>query len=131
MCSPFEYNLSIESQTRNFTQMYRHYLLTDINENEQQSLINSYELYNNYPNPFNPSTSIKFALNKTGNVRLKIYNSLGEEIITLIDKLYSKGEHTVVWNGKNQFNKNAPSGVYFITMEAENFQKTIKCLLMK
>ncbi|MFH0734278.1 MAG: FG-GAP-like repeat-containing protein, partial [bacterium] len=122
---------SIESQTREFTQMYRHYLLTDVKENEPENLLTEYKLFANYPNPFNPSTNIKFALNKTGNVKLKIYNSLGEEIITLIDKLHQKGEHTVVWNGKNQFNKNAPSGVYFITMEAENFQKTIKCLLMK
>lgn len=90
-----------------------------------------YALFNNYPNPFNPSTNIKFSIPERSRVKIRVFNSLGEEIITLLNNTLERGEHSIVWNGKDKNNKTVPSSVYFITMEAKNFRKTIKSVLIK
>jgi flagellar hook assembly protein FlgD len=117
--------------------MYKHYLTVDVDE--QENAINKYNLFDCYPNPFNPSTNVRFSLALSGNVKIIIYNSLGEEIITLLNQSLLSGEHNVVWNGVDKNNNFVPSGVYFITMLAEpgfsgetnRFIKTIKSVLIK
>lgn len=88
-------------------------------------------MFNNYPNPFNPTTNIKFTIPERSEVRIKVYSSLGEEIITLLHETLERGEHNIVWNGVNKNNITAPSGVYLILMEANNFHKTIKTVLLR
>lgn len=122
---------------RDFTQMFKHYLTVDVDE--QANIVNDYNLFDCYPNPFNPSTNIRFSLALSGNVKIIVYNSLGEEIITLLNQYLLAGEHRVVWNGVDKNNNFVPSGVYFITMLAEprfsgetnRFTKTIKSVLIK
>lgn len=111
------------------TRIYKHYLTTDVKN--EHVLLNDYKLFNNYPNPFNPATNIKFFIPDASEVKLKIYNSLGEEIVTLLSEYLERGEYTVSWNGTNRDATPVPSGVYFIRMEAENFRKTIKSILIK
>jgi len=77
-------------------------------------------LYQNYPNPFNPSTQIQFALPKESYVRLKIYNALGQELLTLIDEQQPAGYHTTEWNGRNSVGNKVSSGVYIYRLEATN-----------
>jgi len=103
-------------------------LNTVINDNFLSSRIN---LYQNYPNPFNPLTNIKFALNEFSKVSIKIYNILGKEIKTLLEKNLPAGEHTVQWDGKNNEGNILPGGVYFIQMIADSYQKIIKTVLLK
>jgi flagellar hook assembly protein FlgD len=93
--------------------------------------VQGYALFNNYPNPFNPSTNIKFSIPERSRVKIRVFNSLGEEIITLLNNTLERGEHSIVWNGKDKNNKTVPSSVSFITMEAKNFRKTIKSVLIK
>jgi len=88
-------------------------------------------LEQNYPNPFNPQTKIEFAIPKASHVSLKIYNSLGEEVATLVDNIFNAGTHVVEWNGRNRFNAAVASGVYFYRLTAESFVQTKKMLLIK
>lgn len=90
-----------------------------------------FELYQNYPNPFNPSTSITFDLPKDEFVTLKIYNVIGQEVRTLVNEFRNAGRYTVVWDGKDNFGKVVPSGIYFYRMTAGSFNKTMKMVLAK
>ena len=87
----------------------------------------NYELNQNYPNPFNPSTTISFSLKKSSNVTLKIYDILGNEIMTLLNhQLYSPGAHEVKAN-MGRFS----SGVYFYRLVSDNFTSVRKMILLK
>ncbi|MCW8804994.1 MAG: T9SS type A sorting domain-containing protein, partial [Ignavibacteriaceae bacterium] len=80
------------------------------------------------PNPFNPSTTIKYQLPEEGNVSLKIFNSLGEEVANLIDNEYrTNGSHSKLYI----VNSSLPSGVYFYRLQAGNYVETKKMILLK
>jgi hypothetical protein len=81
-----------------------------------------YALMQNYPNPFNPTSVIKYQLPVDSRVNLKIYNLLGEEVITLVDAVQNAGYQSVQWNGINNSNIKLPSGVYIYTMTATDIQ---------
>lgn len=83
-------------------------------------------LYQNIPNPFNPTTEIKFSLPQTGNVELSIYNMLGEKIQTLVSSVMNAGEHKVFFNASN-----LSSGVYLYKLTTENSATVKKMILMK
>jgi hypothetical protein len=88
-------------------------------------------LYNNYPNPFNPSTTIEYSIPQTGRVKLRIFNIKGQKVKTLIDGDIEKGRHRVVWNGRDERNRSVASGVYFIRLEAAGKSCTRKAMLLK
>jgi hypothetical protein len=90
-----------------------------------------FNLYYNYPNPFNPETHIKFHLPSEARVSLSIYNVLGEEIKQLLNETRLSGEYEITWNGTDNKGDSVPSGIYFITMTANKYSKTIKSLLIK
>ncbi|HTK80696.1 MAG TPA: LamG-like jellyroll fold domain-containing protein, partial [Bacteroidota bacterium] len=85
-----------------------------------------YALIGNYPNPFNPSTVISFALPKAGVVTLKVYNIIGEEVATLVDGTLDAGYRSVTWNATD-----LPSGLYFYRLRANAFEETRKLLLLR
>lgn len=86
----------------------------------------------NYPNPFNPSTTLAFTLQTPQHISLHIYNSSGELIsIVLNDQLLSSGEHNILWNGRNMRNQSVSSGVYFIKLFGDSFSQTTRALLIK
>lgn len=72
----------------------------------------TFELKNNYPNPFNPTTNIEFNLAKSGNTSLKIYSITGELVRTLVDKELNAGLHNIIFNGKNDMGRDLTSGMY-------------------
>jgi hypothetical protein len=90
------------------------------------ALPKSFYLFQNYPNPFNPNTKIKFQIAKLGNVKLKIYDALGREIITLVDEPLQPGTYEVDWNGTNY-----ASGIYYYRMQSGNFVDFKKMILLK
>lgn len=99
---------------------------------ETPELSTAFELYQNYPNPFNPSTQISFLLKTSQSVNLKIYNSLGESIKTLLnDQILKEGQNIKHWDGKNDFGVNQSSGVYFIELQVGGNKKIIKAVLQK
>jgi hypothetical protein len=94
---------------------------------EQETAIpTDYVVYQNYPNPFNPTTMIKFALPKSSHVKLTIYDALGKEVVTLINNELAAGTHNIEWAARNM-----ASGIYLYRIEADNFVKVNKMLLVK
>jgi predicted outer membrane repeat protein len=85
-----------------------------------------FALYSNYPNPFNPTTTIRYDMKENGLVSLRIFDLLGREVVTLVNGQISAGTHTVVWDATG-----LPSGVYLCRMEAERFVETRKMMLLK
>jgi hypothetical protein len=83
-------------------------------------------LSQNYPNPFNPSTTIKFQIKDSRFVILKIYDMLGKEIETLVNKNLNAGEYLVTFDG-SKFS----SGIYFYKLEMDGFAETKKMVLLK
>ena len=85
----------------------------------------------NYPNPFNPTTTIKFGLHEVQVVSLNVYNIKGEKVRTLVSGELEAGYHSIVWDGRDESGKPAASGVYFYKMKADKFLQTKKMILMK
>ncbi len=98
---------------------------------EVRALPGEYALNQNYPNPFNPETIVPFALPQAGEVRVAVYNILGQEVTLLIQGHREAGFHRVVWNGKDLFGRSLASGVYFVQMTADGFSGVRKMLLLK
>ena len=90
-----------------------------------------YELRNAYPNPFNPSTRIEFNIPVTNNVKIEIFNVIGQKVRTLLDETRAPGDYTVVWDSRNDVGQKMSTGVYFVKMESSHFNKTIKVMLLK
>lgn len=91
-----------------------------------------YKLENNYPNPFNPTTTIKFALPLQKKISLKIYDILGKEVATLINnEVYEKGNFEVTWDGTNNNGFKVASGNYIATLNFGNYSKSVKMTLLK
>jgi hypothetical protein len=90
-----------------------------------------YALNQNYPNPFNPGTTIEFSLAKSEKVTLKIYNNLGQEIKTLVDREMTVGSHSVKWDGTDAKGKPVVSGVYYCQIQGDQGGLTKKMLLIK
>jgi flagellar hook assembly protein FlgD len=80
----------------------------------------------NYPNPFNPTTTITYSLPKKSFVKLSIYDLLGREITTLVNEETHSGTHQVTWNAQN-----VPSGIYFYNITPGNYSKTNKMIFLK
>jgi sugar lactone lactonase YvrE len=79
----------------------------------------TFALQNNYPNPFNPSTTISYALPQASRVHVKIYSVLGQEVRTLVNTEQNANYYIVTWNGRDNYGNSVSSGVYFIRMVAE------------
>ena len=85
----------------------------------------------NYPNPFNPSTTISYQLTAVSFVSLKVYDPLGREVATLVNEMKEPGSYEVVWDGTNQSGASVTSGVYFYRLTAGPFSQMRKMILMK
>ncbi len=93
---------------------------------ESDPLPATFRLYSNYPNPFNPATTIQFDLPKASVVSIDIYDLLGRKIKNLVNAKQEAGTHSVIWDGRDQ-----PSGIYFYRLRAGEFTETKKMLLLK
>ncbi len=93
---------------------------------DQERIVNGFNLYQNYPNPFNPSTTISYALEKQSKVRLEIFNVLGQKVKTLVNQKQPAGQYKV-----NFAAQDLVSGVYLYRLKTADFVKTRKMILMK
>ena len=90
-----------------------------------------FALYDNYPNPFNPSTRLSYDIAEQVRVNITIFDAVGREVIKLFDGIQNPGFQNVVWNGKDQFGQNVPAGIYIYRMNAGGFISTKKMVLLK
>jgi len=106
--------------------------LTSSGAKEGEIIPESFKLEQNYPNPFNPSTSIRYKLPSSGFVSLKVFNLLGSEIVSLVNKELSAGNYSVDFNAALQNSRGQlSSGVYFYTLRTDKFAETKKMLFLK
>ena len=85
----------------------------------------------NYPNPFNPSTTIAFSIPETGRVHVSVYNIKGQKVKDLLNTEMTRGNHRLVWDGRDTNNRNVASGIYFIKLESGGKTSIRKAMLMK
>ena len=88
-------------------------------------------LSQNYPNPFNAHTTISFNLQSTENVELSIYNVVGQKIVTLQNSPMNAGEHSVIWDGRDNKGNEVASGIYFYRLSAGNLTETKRMTFLK
>ncbi len=99
---------------------------------EENVLPTEFNLSKNYPNPFNPTTTIEFALPQSGEVKLVIFNTLGQQVRTLVSTKMNAGYYKSVWDSCDELGKRVSSGMYFYRLEVNNKQiSTQKMLLLK
>ncbi len=110
--------------------IYLHQTGTD-NQDNVQSYSETIHRIKNYPNPFNPTTTISFELTKAERVKVSIYNIKGQKITTLRDQVFPKGQQAILWNGKDDQQKSVSSGLYFIRLETETTHYVHKTMLVK
>ena len=106
-------------------------------ETQQAQLPNEFGLSQNFPNPFNPATVIEYALPRASEVKIQIYNILGQKVRDLVDERQEPGYKTIHWDGKDQNGTEVSSGIYFYRIVAhavhgsEDFVKSKKMTLLK
>ncbi|MBT3754711.1 MAG: T9SS type A sorting domain-containing protein [Candidatus Cloacimonetes bacterium] len=103
----------------------------NVNSIYNNEIPNSTQLHNNYPNPFNPTTTINYSLNYNSNVTLEVFNIKGQKIKTLENEDKIAGNHSLIWNGKDSDDESVASGVYFYKLVSEEHSFVKKMVLMK
>lgn len=91
----------------------------------------TYDIQQNFPNPFNPTTTINYQLPKDSQVALVIYNMLGQEVKTLVEDNLDAGYYSVTWDGTDNFGKMIASGEYIYSITADDFNKNMKMVFLK
>jgi hypothetical protein len=105
---------------------------TAVHTSEPAASVEDFKLYANYPNPFNPSTTISYQVSdgKTSAVQLIVYDAIGRQVRTLVNHTVAPGLYNVQWDGRDDAGQRASSGVYFYRMTAGSFSQCQKMLLL-
>jgi PKD repeat protein len=93
---------------------------------EKEGIPEEYALFQNFPNPFNPETEIRFQLPESAHVVLRVFNILGKDIRTLMDEKMPAGYYMIQWNGKDNLSNPLPSGIYLYQIKSGSFSKVMK-----
>ncbi|MBN1407234.1 MAG: T9SS type A sorting domain-containing protein [Calditrichaceae bacterium] len=122
-----KYGISATDEIWDYLKLHHRFgVPTSKQELDLTSIPLDFQLYQNFPNPFNPSTSIKYQLNKSSHITLKIFNLAGQEIETLTDEFQSAGQYEITWHAKG-----FPSGLYFYNIQIGKFSERKKMILLK
>ena len=103
----------------------------DVLDLELGAIPTEFNLYQNYPNPYNSATRIEYDLPISSMVTLKIYNLLGQEVACLKDEMQNAGHYSLIWYSYNNQNNALSSGIYFYILETQEFKKIKKMILLK
>ncbi len=123
------YGIDIESDDNLFDQDF---LLTSLTGANEDDVTQAFWLGNNYPNPFNPVTTIDYSVAENNTrVKISVYNLKGQKVKTLVDSYLNKGIHSVTWNGEDDKGRSMPSGVYLYKIDARDYQSARKMILLK
>jgi hypothetical protein len=108
-------------------------LATAVDDKGQEKipgLAAEYSLGQNFPNPFNPETTIRYQVAKQGLVKVTIYNLLGQAVATLVDEYQKAGKYRIKWNGKDDSGNRMTAGIYFYNIKSGSFHQTKKMILL-
>jgi hypothetical protein len=104
---------------------------TAVDEENESTLPDTYRLWQNAPNPFNPETTLRFDLAQSAEVRLEIFDALGQKVKTLVAQSLPAGAHQVRWRGVDAYGRQVSSGVYFYRLQADGYTRMNRMLLLK
>ena len=104
---------------------------TTIMELDVRTIPENYRLHANYPNPFNPTTTVSYDLSMAGEVSLVVYNILGEIVHTMVSEYQEPGLYHVTWDAINNAGNEVSSGVYFFKLQSGDFMQINKAILLK
>ena len=102
-----------------------------VSNDESNQLPTAFNLYNNYPNPFNPTTQIRYNLPEDAMVSITIYDIMGRSIRSLVNSKQTAGYRSIRWDGKNNLGESVSAGMYIYTIQAGEFRQTKKMVLLK
>ena len=102
-----------------------------VSNDESNQLPTAFNLYNNYPNPFNPTTQIRYNLSEDAMVSITIYDIMGRSIRSLVNSKQTAGYRSIRWDGKNNLGESVSAGMYIYTIQAGEFRQTKKMVLLK
>ncbi|NIT59452.1 MAG: T9SS type A sorting domain-containing protein, partial [Aliifodinibius sp.] len=105
--------------------------VTGISTDDPNKFPKSFSLYPNYPNPFNPNTTIRYDLVKKSKVVFIIYNTLGQKVKTLINETQTAGSKSVIWDGTDNTGQSVSSGLFLYTLRVDDIQQSRKMLLIR
>jgi len=103
----------------------------ELRRSSSSAIPETFALHQNFPNPFNPITTLGYGLPKGSDVRLAIFDMLGNEVATLVNSHQQAGFKSVPWEGTDSMGRAVSAGVYLYRIEAEEFVETKKMLLLK
>lgn len=106
-------------------------LFTSVGDQPGSGVPNAFALHPSYPNPFNPTTTIRFDVAEHGNVSIVIYNMMGQKVRELVSENRAPGSYTVTWDARDDFGQKVSSGVYISVMRAPNFTQRQRMTLLK
>ena len=99
---------------------------------ENESLLPAeFALHQNYPNPFNPQTKIRYDLPENSMVNITVYDMLGREVNTLVNQVQDAGFKSIIWDATNGYGKSVSAGIYLYQIQAGDFMRTEKMVLLK
>lgn len=107
------------------------FIMAVVSNEDEVVPVTATALLGNYPNPFNPETTISYCLKEASPVRIEIYNSKGQRVRTLIDETKASGWYQTVWNGSDDNGNTVSSGIYMYRMSAGNYLGSRKMILMQ
>ena len=114
------------------TEYFLYSILNPVETQDDEITACSSNLYQNHPNPFNPSTTIEFSLQNDSKVELTIYNIEGQKIKTLAQNKFTNGSHSITWDGDSKSGKTVSSGIYYYKLNVNGKTEAVKkCLLLK
>ena len=119
---------SVEGSVENFVEIREYVPPLSVHNSTGPHTI---KILSNYPNPFNPKTTIEYQVIKNAQVQLTIYDINGKTVNTIVSEYKTAGNYSTHWNGKNHLGEFVPSGIYFITMNSSNEIVTKRILLLK
>ncbi len=99
--------------------------------NDELGEINNFKLYNNYPNPFNPLTTIEFSIKERDLVTITVFDMLGNKVKTLVSRVVESGLTSVTWDSKDDSGSLVSSGIYFYSIQAGQYNQTKKMMLLR
>ncbi len=126
--------LSVDTLMMRVMKFFSTKRITGVGDDYRSEVLpNSFSLDQNYPNPFNPTTTISYSVsaNKSDRTKLIVYNTLGQKVKTLVDKVESVGHYTVIWDGRDETGTTVASGVYLYRLEIGKNQESKKMMLLK